>query len=558
MPPPDITELLLSKRLEPLSSDKIEVLRHVQDYPGVEAFNEAEVRSYIIDPILRVLGYDKGTDFSTSLENHLMFLGQQRRSDYQVHLWRENFWLLEAKKPRVGMAAFGYDDFSQALEYSVHPSVNAALIVLCDGLKLEIFDREANVESPILHVDIKDLVVRFDEVRAILEPMQIWFFQKRRILRQVDRVFAKEFVMNRVEEFSDLINRSLRGKRNVVVENFRRMIKPDSDEERAKAESASLTELTELYMMFDFPIPIDNAVNRRLVELSLVNNYHVMQKVFPYNFRPANDAFMSQACAYLVGLAEKCSKVHWLPPWLAPDRKANSEIEPAIKLFLDHCLTYFSGYEPYCIILLASCAVRRIAKINTISSDIIQQVGANLHALARFTLPEISWAQAVASREGQLINIIDTQTMAAMEEFMAQTASEDGTFHTEIAKHKLRAYWDLEKKLLSAIPDYHALWKARSLGDLRSIEWSSVTYDNLGHLTLWRLHRFPKWKDYLMSERRDLVEQVASTGSWAARQMLGQRIEDKFTEMTDQKLADRFFLGDVDTLGAIRRGYLGR
>ena len=201
--------------------------------------------------------------------------------------------------------------------------------------------------------------------------------------------------------------------------------------------------------------------------------------------------------------------------------------------------------------------MRRIAKINTISSDIIQQVGANLHALARFTLPEISWAQAVASREGQLINIIDTQTMAAMEEFMAQTASQNGTFHTETAKHKLRAYWDLEKKLLSAIPDYHALWKARSLGDLRLIEWSSVTYDNLGHATLCRLHRFPKWKDYLMSERRDLVEQVASTGSWAARQMLGQKIEDKFTEMTDQKLADRFFLGDVDTLLAIRRGYLG-
>ena len=557
MRPPDITALLLSKRLEPLSPDKIEILRHVQDYSGVETFNEAEVRSYIIDPILRVLGYDKGTDFSTSLENHLMFLGQPRRSDYHVHLWKENFWLLEAKKPRIGIAAFGYDDFSQALEYSVHPSVNAALIVLCDGLKLEIFDREANVESSILHVDIKDLMARFDEVRAILEPMQIWFFQKRRILRQVDRVFAKEFVMNRVEEFSDLINTSLRGKRNVVVENFRRMIKPDSDAERAKAESASLTELTELYMMFDFPIPIDNAVNRRLVELSLENNYHVMQKVFPYNFRPANDAFMSQACAYLVGLGEKCSKVPRLPAWLAPDRKANSELEPAIKLFLDHCLTYFSGYEPYRLILLASCAVRRIAKINTISSDIIQQVGANLHAFARFTLPEISWAQAVASPEGQLINIIDTQTMAAMEEFMAQTASENGTFHTEMAKHKLRAYWDLEKKLLSAIPDYHALWKARSLGDLRLIEWSSVTYDNLGHATLCRLHRFPKWKEYLMSEKRDLVEQVASTGSWAARQMLGQKIEDKFAEMTDQKLADRFFLGDVDTLRAIRRGYLG-
>jgi hypothetical protein len=56
MRPPDTTELLLSKRLEPLSRDKIEIIRRVQDYAGVETFNEAEVRSYIIDPILRVLG----------------------------------------------------------------------------------------------------------------------------------------------------------------------------------------------------------------------------------------------------------------------------------------------------------------------------------------------------------------------------------------------------------------------------------------------------------------------------------------------------------------------
>jgi hypothetical protein len=96
---------------------------------------------------------------------------------------------------------------------------------------------------------------------------------------------------------------------------------------------------------------------------------------------------------------------------------------------------------PYRIILLTACAVRRIAKISAISSDIIQKVGENLHAFARFTLPEVSWAQVVASREGQLINIIDTQTMAAMEEFMAKVVSENGTFHPETAKHKLRAYW---------------------------------------------------------------------------------------------------------------------
>jgi pimeloyl-ACP methyl ester carboxylesterase len=64
-------------------------------------------------------------------------------------------------------------------------------------------------------------------------------------------------------------------------------------------------------------------------------------------------------------------------------------------------------------------------------------------------------------------------------------------------------------------------------------------------------------KDYLLAEKRELVEQVASTGSWAAKELLGFKIEDEFPRMKDEQLADRFFLGDVDTLRAIRRGYSG-
>lgn len=90
---------------------------------------------------------------------------------------------------------------------------------------------------------------------------------------------------------------------------------------------------------------------------------------------------------------------------------------------------------------------------------------------------------------------------------------------------------------------------------MRVTECASVTYDNLGHATIARLHRFPKWKSYLLTERRELVEQVASTGSWAAKELLGLKIEDEFPRMKDDQLADRFFLGDIDTLRAIRSGY---
>jgi hypothetical protein len=550
----DVDMLMVSKQSEPLAPEKIDTLRHIQNY-DVSKFNEAEVRSYIIDPILRILGYDKGTPFSTSLERQLNFVGQTRRFDYQVHLWDENFWLVEAKRPQIGVSSFGYEDFSQALEYSVHPSVNAALIVLCDGLKLEIFDREVDVENPALHVEIRNLVAEFDKVRAILEPMQVWFFQKRRVIRLLDRVFDKEFIMNRVEEFSDLMQRRLRTKRNTVVENFRTTVKPDTDAQRGRAESASLPELTELYMKFDFPNPIDNAVNRRLIALSTPRSFNVMYRIFPDHPRAVNDSFMSQAAAYLAGLAEKLGTVEWLPAWLAPDRQGSAELDAPIKYLLDQCLTYFKGYEPYRIVLLAACAASRIAKINVISNDAIQKLGADLHALARFTLPEISWAQVVASPEGQLINLIDTQAIATLDDFVLKNKSANGGLQIESAKRQLQGYWELEKRLLAAIPNYKGLLAERPLGDMRMTEWSSVTYDNLAHSTIARLHRFPKWRGYLLAERRELVEQVAATGSWAAKGLLGVKIEDEFPRMTDEQLADRFFLGDVDTMRAIRSGY---
>lgn len=552
----DVDMLLVSKQSEPLTPEKVAALQHIQDY-DVSKFNEAEVRSYIIDPMLRVLGYDKGTPFSTSLERQLAFVGQTRRSDYHVHLWDENFWLLEAKRPQIGVPSFGYEDFSQALEYSVHPSVNAALIVLCDGLKLEIFDREVDVENPVLHVEIKNLVAEFDKVRAILEPMQVWFFQKRRVMRLLDRVFDKEFVMNRVEEFSDLLQRRLRAKRNTIVENFRKTVKPDFNAQLEKAELASLPELTELYMKFDFPIHVDTAVNSRLVELSMPGSFNVMYRIFPDHPRAANDSFMSQAAAYLARLAEKRDTVEWLPAWLAPGRQGGAELDAAIKYLLDQCLTYFKDYEPYRLVLLAANTVSRIAKINVISNDAIQKLGADLHALARFTLPEISWAQVVASPEGQLINLIDRQALVALDDFVLKNKTENGGFQTESAKRQLRGYWELEKRLLSAIKNYKALLTERPLGDMRVTEWASVTYDNLGHSTIARLHGFPKWKDYLLAEKRELVEQIASTGSWAAKELLGLKIEDEFPKMSDEQLADRFFLGDVDTLRAIRRGYSG-
>jgi hypothetical protein len=93
--------------------------------------------------------------------------------DYKFHLWRENFWLIEAKRPLAGGIKFGYDDLAQAVEYGIHPEINAALIVLCDGLITEIFDREVSLIKPVLHVEKCNLARDFDKLRLLLEPIAV-------------------------------------------------------------------------------------------------------------------------------------------------------------------------------------------------------------------------------------------------------------------------------------------------------------------------------------------------------------------------------------------------
>ena len=556
--PINIEQLMLFKALEPLKPEQIAQLQHIQGYRDVEKFNEAEVRSYIIDPILRVLGYDKNTPFSSNLENHLYFLGQKRRSDYHVTLWEENFWLIEAKRPQVGEDNFSSHHFEQALEYSVHPDVNAALVVLCDGLKIEIFDREASVDAPLLHVDIKNLVVDFDKLRAILEPMQIWFFQKRRVIRLIDQVFDKEFVMGRVEEFSDIITRRLRSKSQRIIENFRNVVKADEAGRQKAVEAAPLVELTELFMKYDDAISVDNCINRRLVEFSTPRSFLVMQRIFPDSPRPANNSFMAQGGTYLMALAEGRDTVEWAPAWLARGKQSQAELKPIIKFYLDQCLTYFADSEPHRLVLLASNAIRRIAKIFAISNTAIQNLGKELHALSRFHVPELSWAQILSSPAKELIRFMDSQTSAVLADFVSKNTDANSRFKVESAKLQIRGYWDLEKKLLVAIPNYNKLRMERSFGELQITECSGVTYDNLAHALLCRLDpRFLEWRDYLVSERRPQLEKIAALGSWAARTMLGMKVDASIDKLADEEIAARFFLGDIETLYTLRAAYGG-
>lgn len=559
----DVDQLLLSKKLEPLAEQHRAELEAIAKL-DVSAFTEMEVRTYVIDRIIRILGYDKGTVFSADLEHPVTFLGKNIFPDYQLTLWNENFWLIEAKRPRMNKPAFEYDDFSQAIEYSVHPSINASLVVLCDGVKFEIFDREASVDAPMLRVMIKDLLTDFDKIRAVLEPMQVWFFQKRRVVRLIDKVFNKEFNMHRIDEFSDLVDRRLRSKHQIVIENFRNTPRSDENADLDFVRSATPEDIIELLLFEERRIPVTNAVNQRLLELSTPSSFQVMFRILPEEPRDATDVYMGQALAYLMRLAEPQPLAQLIPTWLTKDSGDRRTLEGAIQFLLRQCLTYFSDYEPYRVILLAANAMRRIAKVVAVSSHAVHGIGKELHALARHELPEMSWGQILASPEQQIIGLMDGQVRKALYGFVKRHGADNRpfsggarAFQVESAKATLKGIWQLEAKLLASIENYPKLMQERSLGDLRSIEWCSITYDYLGHFALCMMHLFPKWQQYAMQNQRDRLEELVKLGSWKAREMLGVPIQEEIKPPDDDVTAARFFFGDVQMLRTLRALYKG-
>jgi hypothetical protein len=545
------------KALAPLAADSLAALARIEGL-DVTDFNEAEVRSNIIDPMVRILGYEKGTDFSVDLERYLKVLEKNLKPDYKFNLWTADFWLIEAKKPHYGEATFGYEDLSQALEYAAHPQINAALVVLCDGIKIEVFDREVDLTAPILHIDREHLRRDFDRLRHLLEPWQVWFFQKRRIVRSLDKVFDREFNMHRVEEFKALVEARLNGKRQIILENFRRTMKPETAEEREMLIKASMEDLVEVHLFLNHSVPSLKAMTGALVKHSEVGSFRTIYKIFPDYPRDANDLFYGQALRYLVDLAEARETVEWLPAWLAPGQQSNGKVEIAAQRLLHLCLTHFAQDEARKTILLAAAAFRRVIKVLLMSSDAQWRQAEVLHFLDRYQTPELAWRQALASPEGQMLAMLEMGAHGATHRFVAGCRSEHGEFKTESAKLQLKSIWQFEKAILSTVSNYPKLRKERALGELHPTDAVDVNYDFLGHLGLCVVSSIPKWKEYILCTHEAEVRALAALGSLRARELLGLDKLAPYPPLPDEEAAARFFFGDIAMMRALRDGYAGR
>lgn len=547
-----IEKLLTHKRLDPLNNEDLKELNTIQQL-NVVGFSEADVREEIINPILKILGYRKGQYFSVDREKHLSFLGKKSKYiDYNLTLWKENFWIIEAKKPLDGNN-FNYQELKQAVEYSVHPQINAAIVVLCDGIKLEVFDREENLETPILSFKITNLMDNFNNLRNLVSPIQIWFFYKRRVLKSIDKAFESEFNLQRVEEFKGLIENKFIKKRGKVLKNFQSMDFKDMDNSEMLSKS-TIEDIIDGHFFLTQSFHSLNVMNNILINDCIQRgDFHVIYKMFPDEYRDINESYITSCLYFLITLEKEVQKVNWSPSWMNGGN--NIEVSVLIEKLIKLCLTYFQEDESRKIILLNSLVNRRIFKILSILQKEQQGLAQIQHLIQRYNFSEFSWNQLLSSENRGLIINLDIQTIIAVAKFVKKYKAKNYKFNINLAKQELVELWKLEESLLEKNPNYKELLKEKDLGEIHPTEYCGISYDNLGHGVLCIIKDDDKWCNYVLQNHLDEVQELSAIGSWSAKEILNKANITLSKSKEDIDLSNRFFLGNYKLYQSLKKYY---
>jgi len=533
----------------PLAPDILESLRHIE-LLNVSAFHEAEVYTHVMEPLVRALGY-LPADVSASQEESLPLPEEKEKkkkhknkpSENSPKLWKEDFWLMEARRPKPNEEAFPQEALKQALASACHPALNAALVVLCDGVKIEVFERETSVTEPALSIACKHLASEFHKLHALLGPQQKGFFQQRRLLRLLDKAFAFEFNLGHPQAQAPGNTRTL------LWESLKQLPTSDSQAE-AQLGAASVEALVEVHM---FQQHSTRATHALLAALADKNPAELLPYMLPKQVRVISDIYMGHALACLMEWSRRgLESLECLPPWL-DDASMPGDLKAAIRKLFRLCLSYFDGDEPRRLSLLASATCRRLAKAQFVLSEMPWAVSQVLHFMCRLQLPQQSFRQMADALESHALAMLNASARMATESLLAP----GNAFNVETTQLQLQKLWEAEKQCLAQAEDYPKRSAAWNWGETHTAESCCVSFDFLGHMALCLLQLFPEWKDEVLQNHPLEVTALAQLGSWAAQKLLGLQ-GDTVAPPEEAFLADRFFLGEVETLRFLRAKYSGQ
>ena len=559
----DLKELLLhSKAPQPITPEQLAELERISKY-DVSTYSEEDVRAEIIDPVIRVLGYAKETFFSTQREKHLKVADGDLRMDYKMTLWSQAFWLIEAKKVKRKPLKFTSAELQQALLYAVHPEIDAALVVLCDGRVFEVYDRDESVTQPAARVEVKKLPEQFPILQALLGPWQAWFFQKRRALRVAERVLRLEVTPGRIDEFASAMERRVQDARAKVYENWRAK-KPERDEaaeRRRGLERASVSDIVSTEFFVGQSAPDLSLIASILVDKAKPGAFELMYGMFPDHPRNMNDNYVGLGLATLIAFEKSGKEAGWLPAWLSGPLQQQTVIE-AVKKLIALSLTTFDDAPEFKAVLQFTASARRMAKVSMALIPGLAHIGQVRHHQIRHFFDEFGYAQFVSSPERHNLLELDVHEYLLTARYIGSCADGNraaGRMNLSRAHTLLKDAWNTERMLLGDGAEYWKSLAGRGLqGELHMTEHNWLDYDPLGHLTLCILKDIPVWRDHTLTNHRDDITRIAAFGSWSAREFLVLAIDAPLPRPSDKEMANRFFQGNLTLYKSLRDGYSNR
>jgi hypothetical protein len=168
----------------------------------------------------------------------------------------------------------------------------------------------------------------------------VWFFEKRRISRLIDKVFDREFNLQRLAEFQQLVQRRLRSKRAAVLTNYQKLFdgRQDRLDEIERLRSMPTEDIVDGWFFLTLPAGQIFTMINVLVDRCLENPFPVLHKLFPDHPRDASDTYYAYALAFLAVLHKRTEstsfRTPWLPVWLNEPDSGFTNIEAAVRILM--------------------------------------------------------------------------------------------------------------------------------------------------------------------------------------------------------------------------------
>ncbi len=377
--------------------EKLELL----DFGGK---GESFVESNFLTPLLECLGYETHKDYEVrrhgdadmSFKLHYPPVAQGARKvkhyqpDYMPTIRKKMFWVIEAKSPKDVRAPFDLQYLVQGLQYCIHPEIQAAYLLVTNGLSSSVYDAhgsvflDAEVYEPILEFRSEELTHRWPEIYSLLAVEKIRYRIEERLKVMYDKLCLSSLDKDYPAAFIKRIGANSDENAKTIARTVNRLFVEGMDREKAEwVEYMNSLDLDATYASMNDPAApgqtqvgfvikksrehgyTDNELLRRLTQdFDRQNIFHKIQSFhgvailfqtssdptlkaaagdFLLTYKEGSLPLLNQVECALLRLARK-QNVVFLYPALRPQIAKVLESTPEIERFVDPPNSYSLTY----------------------------------------------------------------------------------------------------------------------------------------------------------------------------------------------------------------------